>query len=51
MKKPPTTRLLTAPPGATEQTPNESAFAEVVGLIQAARGRALQAADLELVRE
>ena len=49
MNKPITTRLLTAPPGAAARTPNEPAFAEVVSLIQTARGRALQAADTVMV--
>ncbi len=49
MKKPPTTHRLTAPTGAAAQAPMDAAFAEVVGMIQAARGRALQAANTELV--
>ena len=49
MKKPPATHRLTAPTGAAAQAPMDAAFAEVVGMIKAARGRALQAANIELV--
>ena len=44
-----TTRALTAPTKATAPTPEEGAFAEVVNLIRAARGRALQAVNTEMV--
>ena len=49
MKKPPTTHRPTAPTGAAAQAPRDAAFAEVVGMIQAARGRALQAANTEMI--
>ena len=44
-----TTRALAGPTKAIATTPEESAFAEVVNLIRASRGRALQAVNTEMV--
>ena len=43
------TRAVAAPTKTTALTPEEGAFAEVVSLIRAARGRALQAVNTEMV--
>ena len=44
-----TTRALAAPTKTMAPAPEEGAFAEVVDLIRAARGRALQAVNTEMV--
>ena len=44
-----TTRALAAPTTAIAKSPEVAAFAEVVNLIRAARGRALQAVNTEMV--